>query len=169
MKLSSSKERGDLFSLQNDYTQVTFNLDTANIRLAAKALSTDGMCRNVNKKYLKLEAFQDNIDKEAKHAGSIFCDTLNGKMLGFPNTMTELSDIIDYKEELMALTSLDDLEITINSKSYSQETPWPEIEYSEGYLDMYEMYGRLCQKKRYLGLCLPYGMHINQKRNSAIL
>ena len=127
------------------------------------------MCRNVNKKYLKLEAFQDNIDKEAKHAGSIFCDTLNGKMLGFPNTMTELSDIIDYKEELMALTSLDDLEITINSKSYSQENPWPEIEYSEGYLDMYEMYGRLCQKKRYLGLCLPYGMHINQKRNSAIL
>ena len=61
----------------------------------------DGMCRDVNKTNVLLEAFQDNIDKEAKNAGSIFCDTLNGKMISFPESMNQLSEIINYKTKLM--------------------------------------------------------------------
>ena len=86
-----------------------------------------------------LEAFQDNIDKEAKNAGSIFCDTLNGKMISFPESMNQLSEIIEYKTKLMEKTSLDEMEVAVNAKSYSVNPPKPEMGFPEGYLDISEI------------------------------
>ena len=97
------------------------------------------MCRDVNKTDIILEAFQDNIDKEANNAGSIFCDTMNGKMISFPESMNQLSDIIDYKTKVMVQANLDEMAIAVNAKSYSVNPPKPEIGFPEGYLDIYEI------------------------------
>ena len=34
-----------------------------------------------------VESFQDNLFKEAKSAGAIICDPMNGNLIGFPKTM----------------------------------------------------------------------------------
>ena len=107
--------------------------------LSSQALSVDGMCKAVNKTGTILEAFQDNIDKEAKNAGSIFCDTMNGRMISFPETLSQLSEIIDYESEIMANANLDVLAAAVNAKSYSVNPPKPEIGFPEGYLDIYEI------------------------------
>ena len=98
-----------------------------------------GMCRSVNQTTSNLELFQDNIDKEAKNAGSIFCDTLNGKMISFPESISQLSDLMDYKTKVMAQTNLDSMAVAINAKSYSVNPPKPEMTYPDGYLDIYEI------------------------------
>ena len=128
-----------MFSLQFHYAQVIFKLKNPNIFLAAQALSVDGMCREVNKTETILEAFQDNIDKEAKNAGSIFCDTMNGRMISFPESMNDLTAIVDYKTKVMAQANLNVMEVAVNAKSYSVNLPKPEIGFPEGYLDIYEI------------------------------
>ena len=97
------------------------------------------MCKAVNESKLNLELFQDNKDKEAKNAGSIFCDTLNGRMISFPETMDQLSVLIDYKTKVMDKTSLDSMAVAISAKSYSVNPPKPEMTYPDGYLDIYEI------------------------------
>ena len=55
-----------MFSLQLHYEEVTFKLENPNLLLAAQTLSVTGMCQALNKTDIIIEAFQDNIDKEAK-------------------------------------------------------------------------------------------------------
>ena len=64
-----------MFSLALNYTDVTFNLDTPNILMEARALTIDGVCKTAGSKYVKFEAFQDNIGKKAKEADFVFCDS----------------------------------------------------------------------------------------------
>ena len=69
-----------------------------------QALSVNGLCMDLNKGRANFEAFQDNIDKAVKNAGSIFCDTLNGKIVGFPETETKLFNLKDYKSNVLEQT-----------------------------------------------------------------
>ena len=120
MKFYSIQNRGDMFSLQIDYDQVKFNLETA---FSVTALSANEICDDINKKDLYLEAFQDNIDEKAKHTGFSFCNTLNGNMVSFPESMIQLSELEEYAVGLMDLVNLDSISITINAKSYSVDFP----------------------------------------------
>ena len=107
--------------------------------MEAQALTVDGMCRDVNKKADNLEVFQDNIDKAVSNAGSIFCDTLNGKIIGFPETVTQLSVLKDYKSKVLDQTGIDGMAVAVNAKSYSVNFPKPEMGYPKGFLDIYEL------------------------------
>ena len=82
-------------------------------------MTVKGMCRDVNKTIVNMEAFQDNIDKAVKNAGAIFCDTLNGEIIGFPKTETKLSDLKGYKSKVLEQTELENMAIIVNAKSYS--------------------------------------------------
>ena len=84
-----------------NYTEVAFNLNTSNILMEASAVDIDGVCKTPGSKYMKLEAFEDNVGKRAKDAGLLFCAPLNGKIVGFPKSKSGLSDLIDYKNKLM--------------------------------------------------------------------
>ena len=108
-----------MFSLALNYTDVTFNLGTPNILMEARALTIDGVCKTPGSKYVKLEAFQDNIGKRAKEAAFLFCESLNGEIVGFPESYSELSHINDYKSKLMNTIGVDEMEIIVNGKSYS--------------------------------------------------
>ena len=53
-----------------------------------------------------IEAFQDNMRKQAEAAGSIFCDPLNGKYLEFPLTMSDFSVIQYYQMTMLRKKNL---------------------------------------------------------------
>ena len=110
-----------------------------NVLLEAQALYVTGMCKDVNKTKINLEAFQDNIDKAVKNAGPIFCDSLNGKIIGFPETFTELTHVKDYKTKVLDQTGIAGMAVAVNAKSYSVNFPKPEMGYPKESLDIYEL------------------------------
>ena len=126
-----------MFSLQQHFEKVQFNFNTSNIIFATKAQDADEFCPNGKQDKVFLEAFQDNTAMEASQAGAVFCDTLNGKMIGFPETMTELSDLKDYASELLTLANLDELAIPLNAISHSDVSKRPEMRSPKKYLDIY--------------------------------
>ena len=89
--------------------------------MEVQALTVDGMCRDVNKKTDNLEVFQDNIDKAVSNAGPIFCDKLNGKIISFPETFTQLSALNalnamnDYKSKVLDQTGIDGMAVAVNT------------------------------------------------------
>ena len=107
--------------------------------MSARAFTLEIICRTANTTNVILEAFEDNTAKEAKYAGSIFCDTLNGRIISFPETMTQAYDIMTYTTKMMAQANLNEIATAINAKSYSVNSPRPDIVYPKGYLDMYEI------------------------------
>ena len=107
--------------------------------MEATALDMDGLCLSADTKYVKIEAFRDNIGHEAKTAGSIFCNTLNGNQIGFPESESQLSDLVEYKTKLMDQTDLDVMAMTVNGKSYPTNLPWPKIDFNARNADIYEI------------------------------
>ena len=64
------------------------------------------LCKGTTTNTQILETFQDNMDKEVKAAGPIFCEPLNGKLIGFPETMDEFKEILDFKTKFMSLKKI---------------------------------------------------------------
>ena len=117
-------------------------LDNSNFINWGRALSKDFICKT-SKTNVVLEAFQDNVEKEAQNAGAIFCDTLNGKMISFPESRDNLLDLISYKTRVMDQTIVDEIAITLNAKSYSLPLPKPYMGFSREYLDIYLVYQKV--------------------------
>ena len=128
-----------MFSMTLNFTEIAFNLNTSNILMEASAVDIDGVCKTPGSKYMKLEAFEDNVGKRAKDADLLFCAPLNGEMVGFPESKSGLSDLIDYKNKLMTMIGIDELEFIVNGKSYSTFSTWPKIEFSSRTIEIYEM------------------------------
>ena len=85
------------------------------------------MCRSKSGNSKIIEAFQDNMEKQAEAAGSIFCDPLNGKFLGFPLTMSEFSVIQDYKMKILRKKKLGEMSVSLNAKSLASTGVKPVI------------------------------------------
>ena len=128
-----------MFSLQLHYTQVSFNLESHTFVLETQALDPEGMCKGANERSEIIEAFQDNVDKEARQAGPIYCDTLNGKIIGFPGSVTQLSDLVEFKNKFMARAEMNIMAISVNGKSYAKNFMWPRLEFTKENLDIYEI------------------------------
>ena len=128
-----------MFSLQLDYTKVLFNLATATFVIETQALNPENMCVDQNKITIQMEAFQDDVLKQAREADSIYCETLNGKMVGFPESEAELKGLSKFKHDMMIRSGLDSMAITVNGKSYSKSLVWPKLEYSEDNIEVYEI------------------------------
>ena len=77
------------------------------------------MCKSSAGNAKILEAFQDNMKKEAKDTGPIFCESLNGKLLEFPETFEEFEQVQSFKIATMKKKSLKNMAVTLNAKSIS--------------------------------------------------
>ena len=66
-----------------------------------------------------MEVFQDTIDKAARDAGPIFCEPLNGKMIGFPETIEEFDVVNSLLISSMKFYDLNEMAIVINAKSFA--------------------------------------------------
>ena len=98
--------------------------------LEIQALDPEGMCKGANERSEIIEAFQDNVDKEARQAGQNYCDTLNGKIIGFPGSVTQLSDLVEFKNKFMATAEMNIMAISVNGKSYAKNVMWPRLEFT---------------------------------------
>ena len=121
--------------MQLDYKKIKFDLSNPNFIMKIRTLPMEGRCSKTE----VVEAFQDNLAKEAQKAGSIFCDTLNGEMISFPESIGQLVDLTNYLTKVMAKTNLDTIDVGVNAKSYSANLPKPSMGFSEGSLDIYDM------------------------------
>ena len=114
------------------FDRIKLQLQNTNFQLAVMGQKWDGMCKsNTNNKRI-IEAFQDNMEKKAKAAGSIFCEPLNGKFLEFPVTLNELSEIRDFQTGIIRKKSLKEMQITLNAKSFASTGVKPYISQSVG-------------------------------------
>ena len=125
-----------MFSFQNDYKKIKFDLSNPNFIMKIDSLPIEGRCSKITE---VLEAFQDNILKEAQNAGSIFCNTLNGKRVGFPESAGQLSDLSDYLSQVMTRANLDTIDLTVNAISYSANIQKPKMGFSKQTLDIYDI------------------------------
>ena len=127
-----------MFSLHLDYNSIHFKLDSRNFRVMVRMYLPSQICSSAGAGDI-LEAFQDNKGKEPQKAGDVFCDTLNGKLVDFPTSTYELSQLIEYKSDVMYLTGLETLSTSVNAKSLSVTLPKPKLRYSEDSLEMYNI------------------------------
>ena len=128
-----------MFSLSLHYKNVMFTMDNENFLLSVKAMSKEALCSSSSEGDFILEAFQDNLAKAANDAGSIFCETLNGNMIGFPQNQQSMENLIQYKSMLMETSGLPSISITLDAKSYSRALTKPEMLHSKEGLKISEM------------------------------
>ena len=103
-------------------------------------MQPSSLCSNSAVTGTVFEAFNDNSNKEVKHAGSIFCDTLNGKLAKFPTSYESFKSIMDYKEQLMKTLDIPSILTPVGAKTYSIQPQRPNIGYPDGgYLDILDL------------------------------
>ena len=129
-----------MFSLYYHYENVQFNFGTSNLVFTTNAAPLDEICVNDMEMQndVILEAFQDNTAMQADQAGNIFCDTLNGEMIGFPENVAQLAALQTYASELLTLADIDSLSIPLNAVSFSVVSQRPEMRSPKEYLDIYQ-------------------------------
>ena len=97
------------------------------------------MCKGKTGKTKIVEVFQDNIDKEVRDAGPIFCEPLNGKLVDFPATLEEYEEMNAFQISNLRKASLNELAMTVNARSFAIVLEKPFVsEFKEKYaiLDM---------------------------------
>ena len=129
-----------MFSLKRDFQDLKIQLGDQNLKIKISSILPNSLCRNNAKEGKVFEAFNDNVDKEAKHAGNIFCDTLNGKLARFPVSHSEFKSLLDYKTRLMKTLNIPSISTPVSAKTYSIQPKRPSIGYPDGgYLDILDL------------------------------
>ena len=86
------------------------------------------------------EAFNDNVNKQARNAGKIFCNSLNGNLAKFPTSYEDFQSLLDYKTQLMSALDIESIATPVSAKSYSIKPERPNIGYPDGgYLEIYDL------------------------------
>ena len=131
---------GDLFSLKRDFKDTKLQLGDKNLKIKVKSFLPSSLCRSREVMSKVLEAFNDKINKQARNAGKIFCESLNGILAKFPNSYEDFKSLLDYKTRLMTSLNISSMSAPVNAKSYSIKPEIPNIGYPEGgYLDIFDL------------------------------
>ena len=85
------------------------------------------LCKSKGSNSRIMEAFQDQMDKEAKAANSIFCEPLNGHLVDFPKTMDEYKEIYDFQISTMKRKTLNEMSITLDARTFAVIAEKPDI------------------------------------------
>ena len=99
----------------------------------------DSMCDSSTKIDTVYEAFMDNSEKQVVSAGEIFCETLNGKLVRFPETPNEYEKLKLYLTQLIEAKDINSATTPVVAKSYSVLPSKPDIGIpKEGFLDIFD-------------------------------
>ena len=131
---------GDLYSQNMELDVITLQLQNKNFKLSIKGQKWNNLCKGGKDNSKIVEAFQDNIDKEAKAAGPIFCETLNGKIIEFPESIESFKEIHDYQISLLRKKKMSEMSITVNAKSFASTGIKPYIQTSRGSKELLDMF-----------------------------
>ena len=121
-----------MYSSTASFDRLKLQLQNVNFQLAVLGQKWDSLCKSKTRNKKIIEAFQDNMDKEARAAGSIFCEPLNGKFIGFPVTINEFEEIRDFQTTIIKKKRLKEMSITVNAKSFASTGVKPYISQSVG-------------------------------------
>ena len=124
------QEAGDLYSQNSKLYIITLQLQITNFNLNFVGQKWNSLCKGSTNNNNIVEAFQDNIGNEAKAAGQIFCDTLNGKILRFPESIEQLKEIQNFKMNFMRKKKMNEMSIALNAKSFTSTGVKPYIQVS---------------------------------------
>ena len=106
-----------MYSLTEAFDRISLQLQNIDYSLGVSAQKWTNLCKSKSGKIW--EAFHDNIDKEARDAGPIFCEPLNGKLVEFPETFEDFEEMNDFQIANMKKASINELAITVNARSYA--------------------------------------------------
>ena len=129
-----------MFSLKRDFKDIKLQLGDKNLKIKMKSMRPSSLCRSKEVMRKVFEAFNDNINKQARNAGKIFCESLNGLLAKFPNSYENFKSLLEYKTRLMTTLNISSISTPVNAKSYSIKPEIPSIGYPVGgYLDKFDL------------------------------
>ena len=118
---------GDLFSSNNDFEKLEM-VETDDFILRSIAISQNRTCKKDSGTIW--EYFLDSgATYKLYEAGSLFCHTLNGKLVSFPETYKQLMSLLAYKTYLLDIHNVTYIGSAIDVKSYSVVPQKPDIGY----------------------------------------
>ena len=114
-----------MYSLTDSLSLISIQIQIIHFPLGVSAQKWTNLCKAKSGKIV--EAFQDNIDKEVRAAGPIFCGSLNGKLIEFPETFEEYEEVNALQIANMKRLNLNEMSIPVNGRSYVKALTKPLI------------------------------------------
>ena len=121
-----------MYSQTTEFDRITLELQNVNFQLGVSGQKWTNLCKGKMGTKKIIEAFQDNMGKEAKAAGPIFCEPLNGRMIEFPETTEKFEELRTFQVSTMRKKKLNEMSMTVNAKSFASVGVKPYISKSAG-------------------------------------
>ena len=120
-----------MFAWTADFVKLSLQLDNKDYQLGVSVRKWKKLCKSKVSNNKIVEAFQDNMVKEARAAGPIFCEPLNGNLVVFPETLQDFEEINTFKTTMLRNRGLTEMSITVNALSFSKTMERPYIQRSK--------------------------------------
>ena len=131
---------GDLFNYNKDYEMLELNSGES-VTISTAAVDEKNFCKN-SSEYI-YEGFKDHYNQEAimEIHGPVFCDSLNGKLVGFPETLSDVKKIRDYIEKYRKIKGSAAFNVAFNAYVFSSTPGKPKFGYPPGgyYTEFFEI------------------------------
>ena len=126
--------------MKRNFQDLKLQLSDKSLGIRIGSVDPTSLCESTKTIGKVFEAFNDNVKKEARDAGKIFCESLNGNLARFPESYDDFKSLLDYKTQIMRKLDIKSLTTPVSAKSYSIKPEVPNIGYpSGGYLDIYDL------------------------------
>ena len=106
---------GNLYSLFSSSYEIIKLEQNENFELGVSKEKWKNLCKTSSGNKKIMEAFQDNMKKEVRDAGPIFCESLNGKLLKFPETFEKFKEVTAFQISTMRKKTLNKMAITVSA------------------------------------------------------
>ena len=141
---------GNLYSLFSSSYEIIKLEQNENFELAVSKEKWNNLCKTSSGNKKIMEAFQDNMKKEVRDAGPIFCESLNGKLLKFPETFEKFKEVNAFQIVTIRKKTLNKMAITVSAQSFSTTIERPYIKkFDVGLLELFDIeQARLLQPEK---------------------
>ena len=105
---------GDLFNFNEDYGKVNIS-ETKDVTVSLTGVNKKMVCSRDTG--IIFETFKDHKREESviHKFGEVFCDTLNGKLAGFPKTYKEFEILLNAAQHYLALKEIWAINIAVSA------------------------------------------------------
>ena len=131
---------GDLFNYNEDYEMLELSSGES-VTISTAAVDEKNFCKN-SSEYI-YEDFKDHYNDEAimENHGPVFCNSLNGELVGFPETLEDVKKIENYIEKFTKIKGVAAINVAFNAYVFSSTPGKPDFGYPPGgyYAEFFEL------------------------------
>ena len=80
--------------MKRDFKDLKLQLGDKDLGIQISSIGASSLCRSTESTGKLFEAFNDNVNKQARNAGKIFCNSLNGNLAKFPTSYEDFQSLL---------------------------------------------------------------------------